>query len=76
MTDDLWCVCLDGRPIYRALAKRTAEQQADFLARGLVKHRAYDNRRTGELSIKPDQQTKAQQEQTYRQLKTHTTVSV
>ena len=76
MADELWCVCLDGRPIQRALSKRTAEQQADFLARGLVKHRAYDNRRTGELSIRPDEHVKRQHEATYKALKTHTTVSV
>ena len=76
MADELWCVCLDGRPVYRALSKRAAEREANFLANGLVRHRAYDNRRTGELSIRPDEQVKRQHEATYKALKTHTTVSV
>ena len=74
--ETLYCVCLDGRPIERALTKQQAERQADYLARGFVKHRAYDNRRTGELTIRPDHDATAQHDRRYKQFKSHTTVSV
>ena len=72
---DRWAVLLDGKYYKRNLTHAQAFQHADFMQRGLDRHKASDKRRTGELVIRPDTEMNDRLDRTYRTMKSHTMVS-
>jgi len=56
ITEDVYSVFLDGRPVQRGLTKTQAYQQAEYLAREQNRKNASDKRRNPEWDVRLDQQ--------------------
>lgn len=69
ITDDVYSVYLDGRPIQRAMTKAAAYKYADYFAKNVCRLKASDKRRAPELSVKLDKEITKSDDELYKYYK-------
>ncbi len=66
ITEDVYSVFLDGRPIERGLTKANAYAQAEYLAREQNRKNASDKRRNPEWEVRLDRQLVESDDRLYK----------
>jgi hypothetical protein len=66
LSNDLYCVSLDGRVLHSGLSRSQAERTAAQLACGCEKKRPGMSRRVPEFDIKPDLAARQERERNYK----------
>jgi flagellar motor component MotA len=71
ISENVYSVYLDGRPIQRGLTRHEAEKHADYFARNVCRLKASDKRRAPELEVRLDKQITKEEDELYKWAKTY-----
>jgi hypothetical protein len=66
ISENVYSVYLDGRPIQRGLSKAQAYAHADYFAKNVCRKKASDKRRAPELEVKVDKQITTEEDALYK----------
>jgi len=66
ITEDVYSVYLDGRPIQRGLTKAKAYAHAEYFATNVCRKKANDKQRAPEVDVRIDKQITADEEALYK----------
>lgn len=66
ITDNVYSVLLDGRPVHRGLTQARAYAYAEYYARNGERLKASDKRRFPEVSVRVDKQIIDQEDALYK----------
>ena len=66
ISENVYSVYLDGKPIQRGLHKTEAYAYADYFARNVCRLKASDKRRAPELEVKLDKQITEEEDALYK----------
>lgn len=66
ISENVYSVFLDGRPIERGLTKQQAYARADYFARNVCRLKASDKRRAPELEVRVDKQIVHEEDDLYK----------
>jgi hypothetical protein len=66
ITEDIYSVYLDGRPVQRGLTQSQAYSYAEYFAKNVCRLKASDKRRAPELEVRVDKQIVKEDDDLYK----------